>query len=426
MTSHACPGDDTGIELPIGPEELAHGGRTFLTAALRAYGTLTPHNSVTAVTELREVSGGSTGRKALLSVSYERPGAPSELFVKFSRDTTDPRRDRGREQMRPEIRLAALSRQPGFPITVPRTVFADYHRNTGTGILITERIPFGQNGIAPQHHKCLDYEIPNAFEHYGSVVDALARLAGWQRAGHVPPDQLDAFPVDLQAATVGDAPALHRDRSARQATRLVEFVESHPGLFPEFAPGFLATLPTELPKVVDHEPAVWRYLATASDHLALCHWNANLDNAWFWRDEGGTLRCGLLDWGCVSRMNVAMALWGALSAAEISLWDRHFDELTTRFAAQYAASGGPELDTDELARQVLAYAGTMGVTWLLDTPALISARLGDTARQLTRFDAPVRDDESLRAPLQMLTNVLNLWQTRDIGALLASLGQTAR
>ncbi|MGV0732683.1 hypothetical protein ABQE84_11340 [Mycolicibacter sinensis] len=40
---------------------------------------------------------------------------------------------------------------------------------------------------------------------------------------------------------------------------------------------------------------------------------------------------------------------------------------------------------------------------------------------MTRYDAPIRHDESVRAPLQMLVNVLNLWQTRDIGALLAGL-----
>ena len=29
--------------------------------------------------------------------------------------------------------------------------------------------------------------------------------------------------------------------------------------------------------------------------IALCHWNANIDNAWFWREPDGALRCGLID-----------------------------------------------------------------------------------------------------------------------------------
>jgi hypothetical protein len=71
--------------------------------------------------------------------------------------------------------------------------------------------------------------------------------------------------------------------------------------------------------VLAHEPAIWQYLAGNSDYIALCHWNANVDNAWFYTDAAGELQCGLMDWGCVGRMNVAMAVWGALSAAETAL-----------------------------------------------------------------------------------------------------------
>ena len=63
--------------------------------------------------------------------------------------------------MEPEVRFASLSRAPGFPIAVPAVQFGDYHRRTGTGILITERIQFGRNGIERQYHKCLDYEMPD-------------------------------------------------------------------------------------------------------------------------------------------------------------------------------------------------------------------------------------------------------------------------
>ena len=133
------------------------------------------------------MGGGSTGRKALLSVDYARPepALPTELFVKFSRDLDDPLRDVGRTQMQPEVRFAELARRPGFPITVPGTVFADYHAGTGTGILITERIPFGSNGVEPQHHKCLDYEMPDRLEHYRTLVSSLCpagRLASGRAA----------------------------------------------------------------------------------------------------------------------------------------------------------------------------------------------------------------------------------------------------
>jgi hypothetical protein len=51
-------------------------------------------------------------------------------------------------------------------------------------------------------------------------------------------------------------------------------------------------------------------------------------------------------------------------------------------------------------------------------PALIRSRFGDSARSLSRNDPNIKDDESVRAPLQMLTNALNLWDTAKFGDLL--------
>ena len=167
-----------------------------------------------------------------------------------------------------------------------------------------------------------------------------------------------------------------------------------------------------------HEPAVWSYLAGHPDYIGLCHWNANVDNAWFWRDADHVLHCGLLDWGCAGQMNVAMALWGAMSGAETGMWDNHLDGLLRLFVDEILACGGPKLDASELHRQVMLYVGIMAVAWLLDVPALIRSRFGDAAASLHRMDTRIKDDESVRAPLQMLTNALNLWESRHFGNLL--------
>ncbi len=417
-------GDDTAVELPVDPAALRSAGSRFLTSAFHAYGTLAPENFVTRITECDEVGGGSTGRKAIVSVEYAvpEPHLPTDLFVKFSRDLGDPVRDVGRTQMQPEVRFAELARRHDFPITVPATLFADYHARTGTGVLITERIRFGVGGVEPQHHKCLDYEMPDALTHYQTVITSLAQLAGWHRRGAAD-DAIARFPVDLQAATVGERPPLREDRLSRQLGRLAEFAETHPNLLPANTrdPAFLSSLAEQIPLIVAADTALWPQLAASTDHIALCHWNANVDNAWFWRGHDGLLRCGLMDWGCVSQLNVAMALWGALSAAENALWDQHFDDLVGLFVHEYAASGGPRVDHGVLTAQVLQYAAIMGATWLLDVPALIRARLGEPAEAMTRFDPAIKHDEGIRAPLQMLTNVLNLWQTRDVGELLAAL-----
>jgi hypothetical protein len=400
-------GDHTGLSFPADPAAFRDGGVTFLTNAFQ-----TP---VGHITRCEDVSGGSTGRKMLLDVEYAEPqeGLHTELFVKFSRDFDNPARDHGRTQMESEVRFAALSRSPGFPIAVPHAQFADYHRDSGKGILVSQRIHFGANGIERHYGKCLDYEMPRQDEHYRALFTALARLAGAHRSGQLPERLTDEFPVDLQSAAVGEPPALTPDKLRLRLDRLAEFAEARPGLLPDNArsPEFLGRLADEAPRVLERENEVWHYLAEARDYIALSHWNANVDNAWFWTDGDGELRCGLMDWGCVSRLNVAMAVWGSMSGAETDMWDKHFDEFTELFCTEVHTCGGPLLDPSELERQVLLYVTLMGITWLLDVPALIRAK-APAATQ--RTDRLIKGDEGVRAPLQMLTNVLSLWESRNV------------
>jgi hypothetical protein len=414
-------GDQFGLQIPIDPEALANGGTTFLTDAFRVSGALSADNAVARITDFHEVAGGSTGRKAALSVEYRTPaaGLHTDLFVKFSRDLDNPTRDRGKTQMEPEVRFAALSQAPTFPITVPRVLFGDYHRQTGTGILITERIRFDSKGIERQYHKCLDYDMPEPLEHYRALLTALGRLAGAHRSGRLPADLTVHFPIDLQSATVGHRTAPSMDKLERRLTQLVDFAQANPGLLPANvgSPLFLARLPHEAPLFAQFEHTVAHHLAADTDYVALCHWNANIDNAWFWRDADDVLHCGLLDWGCVGQMNMGMAIWGALSGAETAMWDCHFDELLELFVSEVHHYGGPDLDPDRLARHTLLYAAIMGVAWLLDVPALIRTRFGADI-PTSRRDARIRDDESVRAPLQMLSNLLNLWERRNVGELL--------
>jgi hypothetical protein len=411
-------GDHSGLSIPADPTALHAGGTAFLTEAFRTYGALGADNQVTRITQFDEVPGGSTGRKVLLQVEYARPALHTDLFVKFSRDYDNPIRDRGKTQMESEVLFARLTGEPGFPITVPTTQFADYHRETGTGLLISERIALGTNHIERHYHKCLDYEMPDQVAHYRALLTALGRLVGGHRSGRIPVG--DQFPVDMQAAQVGERAPLSPEKLTRRLDQVADFAATSPGLLPAnvCSPQFMSRLRDEAPRFLREEPAVWDYLAGHPDYIALCHWNANVDNAWFWRDGDDALQCGLMDWGCAGQMNVAMALWGAMSGAETDLWDHHLDELLDVFASAVRRCGGPDLSVRELARQVMLYVGIMTVAWLIDIPAMIGKRLGDKTHTLTRKDPPIKDDESVRAPLQMLTNALNLWETQRFGELL--------
>ena len=421
------PGDMTGLRIPAHSAALREGGEAFLTQAFRAVGALPADNRVVRITQFEECPGGSTGRKLLLSVAYEKPspGLHHELFVKFSRDFEDALRDRARVQMEREVRFAALSRTPHFPIAVPVCYFADYHAETGTGILITQRIAFGAGGIEPHYDKCLDYEMPAPLEHYRALVTALARLAGTHKAGRFPASVAQQFPFEPDKLSVSVRAPYTAKQLQNRVARYAEFAAKYPQLLPENIrdPGFIAGLSEEVARFPEQEAAIKRFLASVPTLIALCHWNANIDNAWFWRNEQGALECGLLDWGHVCQMNIAMSLWGALSAAEVEIWDHHLDTLLALFAQVFKGCGGPALDVAELSLHLELYIALMGLAWLLDAPPLIHAQIPDLATAESRFDPRIKASELARAQLHMMTVFLNLWQTRDFGA---SLGRFLR
>jgi hypothetical protein len=281
MTAGWVLGDTFGIPIPADPAALREGGPVFLTRALHAAATLAADNRVTAITRCDEVGGGSTGRKLLLSVAYARAdaGLQRELFVKFSRDLD-------------EVRFALLSRAPAFPITVPACAFADYETASGTGVLITERIGFGQAGIEPQYGKCRDENMPEPLAHYEALLTALARLAGADRAGRLPAGIAGQFPFDFARLSVGDRAPYTPLQLQKRVARYADFAAKAPLLLPANirAAGFIARLGDEVLHVAAHADAIRRDLQSTSAHIALCHWNANVDNAWFWRERGAQ-RC---------------------------------------------------------------------------------------------------------------------------------------
>ena len=117
-------------------------------------------------------------------------------------------------------------------------------------------------------------------------------------------------------------------------------------------------------------------------------------------------------------LDAAMAIWGAMSGAEIDLWNGHLDEFLDLMCDEVHASGGPRLEPVALKRHVVLYVALMGITWLMDVPALIRAKAPHAS---SRFDPAIKGDEGVRAPLQMLTNVLNLWARSDVSAALRGL-----
>lgn len=418
MTEHAV-GDATGIAMPASVDALRKSPEVFLTGAMRAYGTLAPDNRVVAVDRLDVFPGGNSGQKALIDVSFaqDEPGLPRHLFVKFSRDFDDPFRDRRRGELESEVRLAALSCLPSFPIAVPRAVFADFHAASGTGLLITERIAFGEGNIEPLHHKCMDHLLPDPLEYYRALVSAQARLAAAQHTGALSPQLNALFPHD-PGLMQNDLPIAYGAENLRhKISSLRAFIVQHPQLFPEMLtdPAFGAMLETDSLAFLQNEMLVRRFLHSDPRFVAVCHWNANIDNAWFWRDGEGELDCGLLDWGMVRWMNVATGLWGGFSAAMPIFLETELDGLLDHYRQELAVYDGPTLPRDLLDLHFDLSLAIVGLALMMDLPAIMTARVPKIAGVSGPLDPVLTQDKVVEGFLLVTTNFLNLWARRNFG-----------
>jgi hypothetical protein len=391
-----------------------------LTDALRTFGSISHENRITRITRLEPFRGGNSGEKVLLTVEYRHPdpGLHTDLFVKFSRDFTDAFRDRRRHELAAEVRLAMLSRLPAFPIPVPIAYFADFNEESGTGILITERIAFGSGTIEPLHPKCRDHELPEPLAYYRAIVSTLARLASAHKSGLLSPRVEAYFPFDPEKAAAEDPIPWDERQLRERVARIGAFARSCPQLLPAEVgtPAFMARLEHDAVRFLRHEATIKRFLHADPDFIALCHYNANIDNAWFRRDASGALDCGLLDWGRARQMNIAYALWGSLCGANLEIWDGHLRELLDLFTAELYAHGGPRLDVAELELHLDFYVATMGLATLIEAPALVLSRLPEAAGARDPLDPVFSKDDVARGFLHVFTGFLHLWQRRNFGA----------
>lgn len=416
-------GDSLGLELPAHHEALKTAGAEYLTKAFRASGIIDEGNSVEKITQFEEVRGGSTGRKLLLSVEYAQADAAlhRQLFVKFSRDFDNEVRDAARIQMELEVLFALLSRDPSFPIAVPVCYYSDYHHASGTGILITQRIPYDINDVEKHYPKALDYQMPDQLGHYQALISALGRLAGTHKAGKLSNVVETYFPFEPDKLDVSARTPFTPDEIRQKVEQYAEFAGQYPQLLPENirSPQFLEQLADEAPRFQALQGTINSILKSRPEMIALCHWNAHVDNAWFWRNDQGQVECGLMDWGNVSQMNMAMAIWGCLSAAEVSIWDDHLDELLALFVSEFTACGGGNIDVEVLKCHLLIYVAMMGLAWMLDMPLKTLSRIPDLDKVKDRFDPAIENNERARAQIVIMTDFLNLWQQQDMEQVIA-------
>jgi hypothetical protein len=413
-------GERTGLMVPAHPQAFAEAGTEFLTAAFRAFGAIGADDAVAGVAKVAHCPGGSTGAKLFMDVSLaSAPAVRHRLFVKFSRDFDDPRRDWQRWEMGGEVAFQWVARAASFPIAVARPWFADWDGATGTGLVITDRVAFGEGAIEPHRRKTMDREtLADPIGHYRATVTALARLAAAHKSGALGPDIDTQFPFDPVAASA-DPIAYDRAALIAELQRCFDFAARAPQLLPEHVrtPEFHARMERDVWRVFEHEAELQRFLLGDPRMIALNHWNSHIDNCWFERRADGELVCGLIDWGRVGQISFGSALWGGLSAAHYSVWDDHFDDLLALFVREYHAHGGPLVSVDELMLHLTVHIATMGVSRVLAFPEIIEFRLPECVDANGPADPmfePVEVDGA-RNCLHVYTVFLKLWHRRDLG-----------
>ncbi len=412
----------SGLEIPAHADALAAFGPDFLTQAFHAFGSLPKDNAVAAIAEARIIGGGSTGQKMLLTVDYAKPdpALDRELFVKFSRDFNDIGRDnQGKYEMESEIRFAAISGKKAavFPITIPHVFFADIEKETHTGLLITQKIAYGNGVIEPHREKGRDYLIDDPLPYYRLIFEALARIAATDCKGLLSPEVDEWLPFDATEQEGKTRCPYTAEALDQQITDFAAFADACGHLLPPelFAPEFVAMLRRDVPRILAHVQDVQDFLAGQPELIALIHWNGNIDNAWFWRDGGGALHCGLIDWGNVGRINFAFAMWGALSAADYRIWDRHIDELLEHFVTELHRQGGPKIEAEELHLHMDLYMALMVLRHWLYTPARVLAAEPNLAQATGRLDPMATENPKIRSTMENFRAVMTAWNRRDFG-----------
>lgn len=407
-------GDFLGLDFPSTLDDLKLAGAPFLTAALRASGKIAKDNAVICVDSFSEVHAGGMGRKAILELRYknDQPNLNRKLFAKFSIEPDDPIFALYAGIMNPEIAFALLSRQSDFPIRVPECYYADLNEGSGQGILLTECIPFGENGVHNLLEKGKDFQCDNIARYYHTAAKTLGELAAYDKAGKIDLKWKPYLKVNAatQAYTEYDNKQL-----AIAIDKLYQFLVRYPNLFPasQCQEPLLEKLRQWIPRIARNFNALQEHVNSYDSMVAINHWNAALDNAWFWDDANG-LNIGLLDWGNVGAINLAEAYINMLFCGEIETILDAGPAIAETLIQAYESNSGIEVNRDDFKHCFHLLLGINYNFLLFDT----ANRLEDVFPQLgqckDKYDPILTNEFSPRLRVRILINHLHYWHSGDI------------
>ena len=332
---------------------------------------------------------GGAGRKLFLTVEYLSPDLANlhtELFVKLPWEPD--------WHMRGELSLG-LGDGDGLeiatyvylehllPCHVPKYYFGDIDRSSTNYVLVTERVPYAARGADPEAvppyalrpacGKYEDFKLAKPEAYYKSLFRTMGRVAAWDKRGRFD-EHMEIFDqmkmTQRVAGLAGDAwkprqrtsegkyVAATPERAAGTRKALGAIIDAGLKFVNEVAPflcepavldpAFQARFKAQMLDALVFAGLVGKFGANDSKFVGLTHTNLQLDNAYFWTADDGSLECGLLDWYMCSRTAMAQVWLGCLSGADGECLAGHDLAIFRAFSDEHEAFGGPRVPPEEL------------------------------------------------------------------------------
>jgi hypothetical protein len=342
-------GDMTRLVFPFTYEAVSQIDPKWLTKAFQKFGSLKQGESVSKIVSHKQFVGGGAGDKCILEVEYAGTSRKlhTKLFCKFPLKEIK-QNFRWDDHIEGEVAfMTFFARQ--VPVKNATPYFADYCSETTNYLVITEYVDF--TGLIPPIDKC------NDFEQVGSAAGVLNR---YKIIMTKLADMAVALPLcSHRACRVLNECIIERGMryhpSSHGFDQGLQYVHLNRHLFSAAADGKL-----DLPAIkhsfvqMDQDLEMLKaYLQEDPSYFGYCHFNANMDNAWFVPGEDGEASdCGLVDWGGFRWCNYAAAIWGAMNTAHHIVVDDE-RELIDAFVERYnKTSKRPAIDADMLMLQL--------------------------------------------------------------------------
>lgn len=345
--------------------------------------------------------------KVVLSVEYQNPSGDlqTEFFLKMPHPY-DGKNERYRSSVVQApgdwIEVMWYNTLAGrLPVRTPRGYYADMNRKTTNFCIVSEMIPMGKDKDKKRADykpdeiffppgKYRDWAIESIEDCYYAHAQMMAQFFAWHtRVAEIwgrdygkGADQIRSFFLDdgswsWRGTLLGQMSEIKspgmRDLEFRKLCEdpnmagliasvgfppataggfmemMIVHVSEAKNIYPPdlVADAFQAQLVKEATEMKNYVGEMNLYSMIMPEYLTLAHPNAQIDNAFYWKDAEGKVQAGLLDFGGISLGSMPNCMANGWIGAEAEMMDEHEEKLTKYFLDEYERAGGAKLDYED-------------------------------------------------------------------------------